>query len=402
MTAPTTPSAPAVPAAARTHPGAARLLRLLTPREARALARLAAGEDIPAIAAALGVAPGTARVHLHRAMRKLGVRTREEAVAVAAAASPVPEAVTAPRPATFEALCTAAHTRLVQQTFLLTASRHRAVHSVRLALSAASRRWREVSALPDPEAWVRAYAFETALAPWHRGGPRRARSRQLPRRRIKVRPAGQDREPRPGRLRSRDKSLLKALRRLSRRRRRALVLHDSLGLSAAEVAAEMESSTAAAEGRVRAGRAGLARSVPELVGPDPWAPDFGERLGGLLYEAAVQRCPAPRQPSPLLLKVRGRVRSGLVTGAAALMVLVMGAAIVSTLAGNGPSTLFRPPAPAPPPLCSGVHTGSAGPAAPGLQAGLRSPWCGTTPGHPAQLVAPPPPHAARGAATGGR
>ncbi|MDH6578118.1 helix-turn-helix transcriptional regulator [Kitasatospora sp. MAP5-34] len=378
MTTPTT--APTHPQSACSQPSDARLadrrlrglLRLLTPREAQLLTRLAAGESIDTTARALGLTPGTARAQLHRAMRKLGVRTRADAVAVSGLLSPAPPAPPAlVRADVFGELCSTAYTRLVQQTFLLTARRRRAVHCVRRALAAASRRRREVSALADPEAWVRAYAFEAALSPWRRGGPRRAHLLRLPRRRIRVRPVT---EPDHGGLTRRDRALLRALRRLPRPQRRALVLHDALGLPAAEVAVEVESGTAAAEGRVRAARAALARSVPDLVGPDPQAPGFGARLSELLHRAAVRGCPAPRRPVPVLLRVTGRLRAGLVTGAAGLLTLATGAAIVGTLAGNGPADYFHP-APALPPLCSTATTGSAGPAAPGGLPGVRSAWC---------------------------
>lgn len=194
------------------RPDAARLLRLLTAREARLLTRLAAGEDLAGVAADLGLSPAAARTRLHRAVRKLGVRTAAEAAAllgdpgaVPARARPVeagahgprelpgpparPQPPTAARPADpaeagepadaaepgdlpgFTEFCRAVHTRLVQQTFLLTACRHRAVHSAHLALGAASRRWDEVGALPDPEGWVRALAFDAALSPGTGAGP---------------------------------------------------------------------------------------------------------------------------------------------------------------------------------------------------------------------------------------
>ncbi|WP_457028845.1 LuxR C-terminal-related transcriptional regulator [Kitasatospora sp. P5_F3] len=394
------------PAPARPHADPTQLLRLLTPRETQALALLATGLDTRAIAEQLGISPGTARTHLHRAMRKLGVRTREEATALAGrlsaapvthpapaavAAGPLP--VTEPRPASFEELCSLTHTRLVQQTFLLTACRHRAVHAVHLALSAAGRRWAEVSGLPDPEGWVREYAFETAQAVWHRGGPRRAHLLRLPHRQIRVHPPSDppprpDLPPRPdqGRLTPRDRDLLKALKRLTRPQRRALVLHDALGLPAVRVAAEVQSSTAAATGRVLSARAALARTVPALVGPDPADPEFGPRLGALLHQAAVRGCPSPRPPSARLLKARGRTRAGLATAAAGAVTLAMAAAIVATLTGNGPSELFRPAELGPGQVCSTATSGSAGPAIPspggGAWPGLRSHWCGPTPGQP--------------------
>ncbi|BFV58869.1 hypothetical protein KCMC57_up39730 [Kitasatospora sp. CMC57] len=397
------------PAPTRPHADSGQLLRLLTPREAQALALLATGLDTRAIAEQLGIAPATARTHLHRAMRKLGVRTREDAAALAGRLSPAPTARPAPaapavpeaaavaaaaaaaRPANFEALCTVSHTRLVQQTFLLTGCRHRAVHAVHLALSAAGRRWPEVSALPDPESWVREYAFETAQAVWHRGGPRRAHLFRLPRRQIRVHPLSDLPHPDQDRLTPRDRDLLKALKRLTRPQRRALVLHDALGLPVGQVAFEVQSSTAAATGRVLSARAALARTVPALVGSDPADPEFGPRLGALLHQAAVHGCPAPRTPSSRLLTLRGWARSGLAAAAAGAVTLAMTAAIVATLTGNGPSELFRPARLGPGPVCSTATSGSAGPAAPGTGPGpgLRSYWCGPTPGQAVPLGSAP-------------
>ncbi|MCP2309894.1 LuxR C-terminal-related transcriptional regulator [Kitasatospora paracochleata] len=425
---------------------AARLLRLLTPREAQVLARLAAGNDPNAVAEQLGLAPATVRTYLQRAMRKLGAGTPAEAVALASALlnpdpagpapatdgpdpatrgsagpdpsapaaaepsqaadpgpTPAPAAPAAPAPApaparaplTFPELCANAHARLVQQTFLLTGSRRRAAHCVRLALGEASRRWWEVSDLADPEGWVRARAFEIALSPWRRGGPRRAHRWRLPRRRIRVRPAAAAAaaaEPEASdRPTAHDRALLKALRRLSRPQRRALVLHDTLGLSAAAVAVEVESSTAAAEGRVRAARAALARAVPALVGEDPDGPEFADRLGEALYRAAVHGCPAPRLPSPSALTAHSRLRAGLGLGAAALLPVAMGAAVVTTLLGVGPSSLFRPADEPPAAACTTADTGSAGPTAAraAVSPGIQTPWCSPVPGAPAQFAVVP-------------
>ncbi|MDH6110915.1 DNA-directed RNA polymerase specialized sigma24 family protein [Kitasatospora sp. MAP12-44] len=383
-----------------------QLLRLLSPREAQALAHLVAGLDTRAIAEALGIAPSTARTHLHRAMRKLGVRTRAEAAALAAPtptdptpAEPLPAdpaledptpADPAPEPtrAGFEALYARCHDDLVQQTYLLTAGRHSAAHAVRLAFGSAWNRWPAVCAEPDPEAWIRARAFDAALSPWHRVGPLRTRARQLPRRRIKVaeEPAS---APADG-LTDRDRALLKALLRLSRPRRRDLVLHDALGLPPAAVAAEVHTSAAGVEDRVRAARAALAAAVPRLVGADPAADGFGQRLGGLLYAAAVRGCPPPRQPSPAVVRTAGRLRAAAAPTAFGLLVLATGAALGGLLAGHGPSTFFAA-RPQPLPVCTTAETGSAGPAAPGHldAAGLRSAWCGPVPGQPAVLVAGP-------------
>ncbi|MFF4341629.1 LuxR C-terminal-related transcriptional regulator [Kitasatospora sp. NPDC001540] len=413
----------------RAREDAELLLRRLAPREAQALARLAAGDDLRAMARHLGVAPGTARGHLNRAVRKLGVRTREEAVALVAALTPeAPPASTAPTefvgpplppvhpvepvtpgrapvsapvrpdpaPGSFAEFAALVHTRLVQQTFLLTGHRHRAVHCVHLALGSAARRWAEVAADPDPEGRVRGEAFDLALSPWHRGGPRRAHLLRWPRRRIAVDEAGAPEPPEPPqKLTHRDRALVKALLRLSRPQRRALVLHDTLGLPVERVAVEVESSTAAAEGRVRSARAALAREVPALVGADPEDPEFAERLAELLHRAAVHGCPGPRLPSTARLVADSRLHTGLVTGGAVALTVVVGGAIVATLLGVGPSELVRPE-PSRGTACTGVGTGSAGPAAPYGAPGLQTPWCGPTPGVPARLVSlpgqlPPPP-----------
>ncbi|MFF7587070.1 LuxR C-terminal-related transcriptional regulator [Kitasatospora purpeofusca] len=302
-------------------------------------------------------------------------------------------------PAGFEEVYEAAHTRLVQQVFLLTACKHRAVHCVGRAFGEARRHWPEVAAGAEPEQWVRIRAFELALSPWHRGGPRRAHAWRLPHRRIKVRPADEAQAVLPDhdRLTDRDRALLKALRRLSRPQRRALVLHDGLGLPAAAVAVEVESTVAAAEGRVWAARTALAQWIPDLVGPDPAADGFADRLCGLLHRAAVRGVPEPhRPPVPLLRARQGLVHAGR-TGAAALLTVAVGGAVAATLAGGGPGELFRPSDPPPPVLCAPVPTLATEPEAllpllpEGAPSGIHSLWCSPTPGLEPVVVDPPPP-----------
>ncbi|MFF4381930.1 sigma factor-like helix-turn-helix DNA-binding protein [Kitasatospora sp. NPDC001547] len=294
----------------------------------------------------------------------------------------------------FEELYETAHTRLVQQMFLLTACRHRAVHCVRRAFGEARRHWEAVAGSGSPEGWVRVRACELALSPWHRGGPRRSHAWGLPHRRIKVRPADEAQAVLPDhdRLTDRDRALLKALRRLSRPQRRALVLHDGLGLPAAAVAVEVESTLAAAEGRVWAARAALARWVPDLVGPDPAAPGFADGLSGLLHRAAVRGCPEPhRMPVPAL-RARHRLRTASRTGAAALLTVAVGGATLATLAGVRPAELFRPVAPPAPALCLPADGAGAEPGVPlvpgGPPSGVTSIWCSPAPGLEAVLVAP--------------
>ncbi len=72
---------------ARPPPPSPALLREafgLTRAEAEVAARAAAGEGVPAIAAALAIAPGTARLHLHRVFEKTGAHRQAELAAVLA------------------------------------------------------------------------------------------------------------------------------------------------------------------------------------------------------------------------------------------------------------------------------------------------------------------------------
>ena len=62
----------------------ARLLQMLTPREVEVLVRVTEGEDTRLIAAAMDIAPSTARTHVQRVLMKLGVGSRLEAAALAA------------------------------------------------------------------------------------------------------------------------------------------------------------------------------------------------------------------------------------------------------------------------------------------------------------------------------
>ncbi|MFJ2866217.1 hypothetical protein [Kitasatospora sp. NPDC087314] len=468
---PTPGRRPRKPQAAHVDQYAAHLLRKLTPREAEALAHLAAGRDLPQTAAALGVTPAAASGYIQRAVRKLGAATEAEAVALttppqtpdtapstasaASAASATGDATTQrppvlgagagqparPTPATpgghvatppdtrgnpppagdrpdapltgtgrhdravpaagtFEELYEQAHARLVQQVFLLTACRHRAVHCVRLAFGAARRGWGRVSGTGDPEGWVRARACELALSPWHRGGPRRAHAWKLPHRRIKVRPADESQAVLPDhdRLTDRDRALLTALRRLTRPQRRALVLHDGLGLPAAAVAVEVESTRTAAEGRVWTARTALAQWAPDLVGPDPAAPGFADGLSALLHQAAVRGCPEPHRPPVPALQARHRLWTASRTGAAALLTVAVGGAALATLVGIPPETLFRPPEPPEPAVCR-PEPNPDNPGVPVLRGGppigVRSLWCSPTPGVEAVMVEAQPRAAGR-------
>jgi len=59
-------------------------LESLTPREREVFEYAARGSDNDSIGVALYISPATARTHLHRVFKKLGIHTRAEAVAFAA------------------------------------------------------------------------------------------------------------------------------------------------------------------------------------------------------------------------------------------------------------------------------------------------------------------------------
>ena len=131
----------------------------------------------------------------------------------------------------------------------------------------------------SPEGWVRGAVFELAASPWHQLDLRHGR-------RAAARPA--DRQG----LTLDDRILLKALLQLSPARRRALVLHDVVGLDWKQTSTELESTTPIAYARVARARQELAEAVPTIVGGDAEVPGFGRRLGALLQAAADRACPA--------------------------------------------------------------------------------------------------------------
>ena len=220
----------------------------------------------------------------------------------------------------FEALYRDSYQRLTRQAYLLVGHRHRAAHCVRRAFQLAWSQWDVVSSDPSPEGWIRAAAFDLALSPWHRNPLRHPEH--------SARSTGDDRK------------LLTALLHLPRAQRRAVVLHDALGLDWQQTAAEVESSTPAAYGRVVRARLGLARMAPGVTGTDARRRGFGRELGVLLRGAAVRGCPLPQVPAPELVRQRSRLHERGVTAAAGVLALGMAGALV---AGAVVGTPWHPP-----------------------------------------------------------
>lgn len=175
----------------------------------------------------------------------------------------------------FDALYTAHAPGLVRQVYLLTGRLEPARQAVERAFHRAWQRWPEVAVDSDPAGWVRAAAHEHALAPWRRSRPSHRR-RLPPRHAQRGRPAHG-----PGA----DDPLVTALLALPPSYRRAVVLHDGVGLPLAETAAEVEASTAATIGRLVHARAALAERLPAVRGVPPVL--RGEVLHRMLGELAA-------------------------------------------------------------------------------------------------------------------
>jgi DNA-directed RNA polymerase specialized sigma24 family protein/DNA-binding XRE family transcriptional regulator len=170
---------------------------------------------------------------------------------------PAPEAVavpvvpprSAPGPEeAFDALYEAVAPGLVRQTYLLGGRRRLALESVEHAFHLAWQRWPEVAVDRDPAGWVRAVAHEYAMSPWNR---------------LRAVHRYPDEPPEGDSL----GALFEALQELPPAYRRALLLHDGLGLGLPETAAETEASTRATANRLLHAREALTERLPELAGP---------------------------------------------------------------------------------------------------------------------------------------
>ncbi|MFS0692498.1 helix-turn-helix domain-containing protein [Streptomyces nitrosporeus] len=248
--------------------------------------------------------------------------------AVRAAAPAAPDATSAavlltPEQA-FDALYLHTAPGLVRQTYVLTGHRKLARQSVERAFQVAWARWPEVARDRDPAGWVRAVAYEYAMSPWRRLRLGRRRPDALP----------EDPERR---------ALLSALLAMPSSYRRALLLHDGVGLGLAETAAETEASTPATAGRLVRARAAVAERLPELAdaaSSGRRSPVLRERLGAL---ALAEHVPAPSAPSAV--RRGGERRAGRWTRATVSFGALLVGATCFTLS-TAPTQYVAPIAPA--------------------------------------------------------
>ncbi|WP_328285863.1 hypothetical protein [Streptomyces sp. A1-5] len=217
---------------------------------------------------------------------------------------------------------------LIQQAVLLTGRARLARRAVERAFQTAWQRWPEVRADPDPLGWVRAAAYEYALAPWRRLFPG-------------LRPAERPRPgtPAPPPAAPRDHALLTAVLALPVPYRRTLLLHDGVGLGLHETAAEVEASTPAATGRLTHAREFLAEQLPELglkgLPPDRQGAVLHARLGAL----AASRPAVPPPAHDVRAGAERRARLTTRTGFGATGLLAVAALAVSLGTPDG----YRPP-----------------------------------------------------------
>ncbi|WKX11878.1 helix-turn-helix domain-containing protein [Streptomyces sp. NL15-2K] len=183
---------------------------------------------------------------------------------------PTPASLLTPDQA-FDALYAFCAPALVRQTYLLTGRCGLACASVERAFQLAWQRWPEVARDPDPAGWVRATAYECAVAPWHRFRLRHRR-------------------PEPPPADAADRALLNVLLTLPPWQRRTLVLYDGVGLDLPETAAETEASTPATANRLLHARETIAARLPELADPS----ELHQRLEEL---ASAKRLRTARPPT---------------------------------------------------------------------------------------------------------
>lgn len=141
-----------------------------------------------------------------------------------------------PDEASFDEFYLATRGSVLSQLTAMTLDRELAADSVQEAYTRAWQRWSRVSQLSSPTAWVRTVAWRLAVSQFRRRAVASGRLRQL--------------QPDPG-VAEEDQTVgldvLAALRALSEERRRVLVLHEMVGMSIREIAAETE----VAEGTVK-------------------------------------------------------------------------------------------------------------------------------------------------------
>lgn len=221
---------------------------------------------------------------------------------------------------------------LQRQVEVLTGDPAAARRAVTHAFALAWQRWPEVAQDSDPVGWVRAAAYEYALAPWQRWLPHRTEAPEQahrPDHQPEQQPDPAEPETEPQQVEAPEQpqevltALAAALLELAPARRRAVLLYDGLGLDLAAAALESEATAGAMAGRIVGARDEVAAAVPAL--PDAAEGGVAAGLGALLQAgpaAGLPEAPAQVRDAGEREARRQTVGAYALTGLIALLTLV--------------------------------------------------------------------------------
>lgn len=158
----------------------------------------------------------------------------------------------------YDAFYVATRVRLLRQLTAMTGDAEEAADVLQEAYARAWQRWRRVSRMDDPAAWVRVVAWRIAVSHHRHTVVGRDRARKLF--------GSGSTSGRGDQSGQRDEvmDVRSALRALSAEHRRALVLYEMCGLSVSQVAAE----TGVAEGTVKSRLARARAALAAALGAD--------------------------------------------------------------------------------------------------------------------------------------
>ncbi|MEU8024364.1 sigma-70 family RNA polymerase sigma factor [Micromonospora harpali] len=153
--------------------------------------------------------------------------------------------------AEFDAFYSASAHRVLGQLYAMVGNRAEAEDAVAEAYARAWDRWAAVRGCDSPEAWVRRVAYRVAVSAWRKTVNRmRAHRREATEQRVDA--ASVDHV-----------AIVAALRHIPAEQRRAVVLHHLVGLSVAEIAAEVGTNENTVKTRLARGRRALAAHLTE-------------------------------------------------------------------------------------------------------------------------------------------
>jgi RNA polymerase sigma-70 factor (ECF subfamily) len=151
----------------------------------------------------------------------------------------------------FDAFYAGSSRRVLGQVYAMTGSRAEAEDAVAEAYLKAWDRWATVRDCDSPEAWVRRVASRNAVSSWRKAVNRlRAHHRDAVEEGVDG--LGPDHV-----------ALVHALRQIPADQRRVIVLHHLVGLSVAEIAAEVGAPTGTVKARLARGRRAMAEHLSD-------------------------------------------------------------------------------------------------------------------------------------------